>query len=107
MLPGIAAGALSSSDSPEEVTIPFGQWHTGNIVDLLSPRGPKSRGAGLGVPGFRKCRGLMYKGAMLPDYIQFLSFFLISVALLKIAASFLAHNFPGSALADGLAWFVS
>lgn len=44
---------------------------------------------------------------MLPDYIQFLSFFLISVALLKIAASLLAHHFPGSALADGLAWFVA
>jgi len=43
---------------------------------------------------------------MLPEYAQYVAFFLITVALLKIGATYLTHNNPGSALGNGLAWFV-
>jgi len=43
---------------------------------------------------------------MWPEFIQFLAFFLITVGLLKIAATYLTHNSPNSAIGNGLAWFV-
>ena len=43
---------------------------------------------------------------MWPEFIQFLAFFLLTVGLLKIAATYLTHQNPGSALGNGLAWFV-
>lgn len=43
---------------------------------------------------------------MWPEFMQFVAFFLLTVALLKIAAAKLAHSNPGSALASGLAWFI-
>ena len=43
---------------------------------------------------------------MWPEFVQFLAFFLITVGLLKIGATYLTHNNPGSALGNGLAWFV-
>lgn len=43
---------------------------------------------------------------MLPDYLQFLAFYLITVALLKIIAAALSNSSPGSALGAGLAWFI-
>ena len=43
---------------------------------------------------------------MWPEFLQFLAFFLLAVGLLKIAAAFLVHRDPGSALGNGLAWFV-
>jgi hypothetical protein len=42
---------------------------------------------------------------MLPEYLQFLAFYLITVALLKIGASFFTHRNPGSAIGNGLGWF--
>ena len=43
---------------------------------------------------------------MLPDFLQFLAFFLIAVAVLKIGSGYLIHRDPGSALGNGLGWFV-
>lgn len=43
---------------------------------------------------------------MWPEYLQFAAFFLLTVALLKIAASYFSDRSPGSALASGLAWFI-
>lgn len=43
---------------------------------------------------------------MWPEFIQFLAFFLIAVAVLKIVGAWLLHNNPGSTIGNGLAWFV-
>lgn len=43
---------------------------------------------------------------MVPDFLQFLAFFLITVGLLKIGATWLLHADPGGALGNGLGWFV-
>ena len=43
---------------------------------------------------------------MLPEFTQFVAFFLLTVALLKIIATYITHNSPGSAIGNGLAWFV-
>jgi len=43
---------------------------------------------------------------MLPEFAQFLAFFFITVALLKIGAGYITHKSPGSAIGNGLAWFV-
>ena len=42
---------------------------------------------------------------MMPEFGQFLAFFLITVALLKIGASFANRN-GGNAIGNGLSWFV-
>ncbi len=41
-----------------------------------------------------------------PEFFQFLAFFLITVGLLKIGATFLIHRNAGSALGNGIGWFV-
>lgn len=43
---------------------------------------------------------------MWPEFLQFLFFFLLTVALLKVGATWLTHNNPGSALGNGIGWFV-
>lgn len=43
---------------------------------------------------------------MWPEFLQFAAFFLLTVALLKITAAWLADKSPGSPLASGLAWFI-
>ncbi len=43
---------------------------------------------------------------MMPEFVQFLAFFLITVALLKIGATYLTHRNPSSTVGSGLAWFV-
>lgn len=43
---------------------------------------------------------------MIAEFVQFLGFFLFTVAFLKVGAAWLNNNSPGSAFANGLAWFV-
>lgn len=43
---------------------------------------------------------------MWPEWVQFAAFFLITVAALKILAAWMLHKNPGSAIGNGLAWFV-
>ena len=43
---------------------------------------------------------------MVAEFIQFGAFFLLWVAFVKIAAAYINDKSPGSALANGLAWFV-
>ena len=43
---------------------------------------------------------------MVPEFLQFLAFFLLTVGLLKIGSTWLTHRNPGSAIGNGLAWFV-
>jgi hypothetical protein len=43
---------------------------------------------------------------MLPEFFQFLAFYMITVGLLKIGATYLTHQNPGGAIGNGLAWFV-
>lgn len=43
---------------------------------------------------------------MVPDFLQFLAFYLIATAFLKILGSFLIHRDAGSALGRGVGWFV-
>lgn len=43
---------------------------------------------------------------MFPELLQFLAFYLLVTAFLKIGGSWLQHNYPGSALAHGTGWFV-
>lgn len=43
---------------------------------------------------------------MMPEYWQFLAFYLITVAALKIGATYFTHRNPSGALGTGLAWFV-
>lgn len=42
---------------------------------------------------------------MMPEYVQFLAFYVITVALFKIGASFANRN-GGNAVGNGLSWFV-
>lgn len=42
---------------------------------------------------------------MSPDYLQFLSFFVLTVAFLKIGGAWLLHH-GHSTLGNGLGWFV-
>lgn len=41
-----------------------------------------------------------------PEFVQFLAFFLLTVAALKVGATFLIHRNPGSVIGNGLGWFV-
>jgi hypothetical protein len=41
-----------------------------------------------------------------PEFLQFMAFFLITVGLLKIGATWLIHKNPASAIGNGLGWFV-
>ena len=43
---------------------------------------------------------------MWPEFLQFLAFFLLTVAALKVGATFLIHRNPGSVIGNGLGWFV-
>ena len=43
---------------------------------------------------------------MFPEFVQFLAFFLITVAFLKITSAYLINRNPGSSLGNGLGWFV-
>lgn len=43
---------------------------------------------------------------MLPEFLQFVAFFLLTVGLLKIGSAWLIARNPGSALGNGLGWFV-
>lgn len=43
---------------------------------------------------------------MMPEYVQFLAFFLITVGLLKIGSSYFTHRDPSSVIGNGLAWFI-
>ena len=41
----------------------------------------------------------------MPEYFQWLAFYVVTVALLKIGASFANRN-GGNAIGNGLSWFV-
>ncbi len=41
-----------------------------------------------------------------PEFLQYVAFFLLTVGLLKVGASFFIHRDPGSKLGNGLGWFV-
>ena len=43
---------------------------------------------------------------MWPEFWQFLAFYAITVALLKISSAYLIHRNPSSAIGNGLGWFV-
>ena len=43
---------------------------------------------------------------MWPDFLQFLAFFFLTVAALKVGSAWLVNRNPGSSLGNGLAWFV-
>lgn len=40
-----------------------------------------------------------------PEYLQFLAFYLLTVALIKIAAAYFLDRNASSAVGNGLAWF--
>lgn len=42
---------------------------------------------------------------MWPEFLQFLAFYLFTVAFLKIGATFLTHKNPGSVIGNGIGWF--
>lgn len=42
---------------------------------------------------------------MWPEYLQFLAFYLLTVALIKIGAAYFSNRNPSSAVGNGLAWF--
>lgn len=41
----------------------------------------------------------------MPEYVQFVAFYLITVALIKIGSTALTHRNPSSTVGNGLAWF--
>lgn len=41
-----------------------------------------------------------------PEFFQFIAFFLLTVGLLKIGATWLIHRNPSSSVGNGLGWFV-
>ncbi len=55
---------------------------------------------------FTRNESICKLGNVWPEFFQFVAFFLLTVGLLKIGATFLIHKNPSSAVGNGLGWFV-